>query len=99
MLTFSDLFWKQKEKKNNLCDAFWIQKQYLGCDILHEVLGLSSRLYSLGVGPKKLVAMHHKTIRGFWVEWAVWILGGGIVYWDNDNNITDICDILPRIHI
>ena len=85
MLTFSDLFWKQKEKKNDLRDAFWIQQQYLGCDISHEVLGLSSRLYSLGVGPKKLVAMHHKTMQGVWVEWAVWLLGGGVVYWDNDN--------------
>ena len=94
MLTFSDLFWKQKEKKNNLRNAFWKQHAYLGCDIEHDILGFASRLYSLGVGPKKLVAMHHNTAQGFWVEWAVWLLGGGIVYWDSTNNITDICEIL-----
>ena len=94
MLTFSDLFWKQKEQKNNLRTTFWMEKQHLGHDIQHEVLGLASRLYSLGVGPKKLVAMHHNTMRGLWVEWAVWLLGGGIVFWESDSDITAVCQLL-----
>jgi hypothetical protein len=96
MLTFHDLFWKQKEKKNDFCNIWWLQNLYSAHEISHNVLGLMSRLYSLGVTSGSLVAVKHNSPKGFFLEWAVWILGGGIVYWDEDCNIIDVFSIIDE---
>ena len=82
MLTFSDLFWKQKKQKSDFCCLSVPQKNYSFKEIEEHVLGLMNRLYSLGVSSKSLVAVQHNNIEGIFVEWAVWLLGGGILYWD-----------------
>ena len=82
----------EAKRERTITYDFWMEKQHLGHDIQHEVLGLASRLY-LGVGPKTC-AMHHNTMRGLWVEWAVWLLGGGVVFWESDNDITVVCQLL-----
>ena len=56
-----------------------MEKLYLKHHIQHEVLGLASRLYSLGVGPKAGCYAPQYDAR-LWVEWAVWLLGGGVVF-------------------
>ena len=91
MLTFSDLFWKQKEQKNDFCCLELPNTKYTYSDIETHVLGLMSRLYSLGVSSKSLVAMQHNCMEGVFVEWAIWLLGGGIVYWDENIDIEKIC--------
>ena len=90
MLTFSDRFWKQKEQKNDICCLELPNNKYTYQEIEKHILGLMSRLYSLGVSSNSLVAIQHNCIEGIFVEWAIWLLGGGIVYWDESVDIEKI---------
>ena len=96
MLTFPDLFWKQKGQKNNFCSLVVPNKNYSYLEIQHKVMGLMSRLYSLGVTPTSLVAVKHNYIEGIFVEWAIWLLGAGIVFWDDNVDMATVFTILEE---